>query len=481
MKLASLLKSLQPNEYKDFEKFLQSPFFKASAQYLKFFKFLCKHHPSFELEKAEVESAYRRCFGPTAWSESKLYNLLSGMSKQIEQFLVVRLVFTSNTKNQNLLYNQLLVKSLGMRNMGAYFRAEAHRLIEHTETRSSKEIEDYFVISQLHHQVYFNPDTPKFQEHPPHLQLAAAQLDLYYCLAKLRYAAEMKARARILNVQYQIPLLDAVLARTADPEIIDSNPLLAVYHHLVCLYLKGVDESSFKALMELFFNKFPLLSKLDQRLLLRHLINCGIMLMARDCAVEADLLTLYKQAIAADMLLDGQRITHLSFINIANLASLCHEFEWGKGFISQFAHHLEDSKRQAAIDLAEAGLYYNQGMLDKAQTCLTPDIFPIASFDIMGRALLIKIAFDRFLKFGKDYEFLSAQLIAFERYMQAKPLTIEKKNAQLNWIKFVRKMAATKFEKVRITEPQKHAFREKLQQSQPIVSKKWLMERIDAL
>ena len=64
MKLSSLLQALHPDEYKDFEKFLQSPFFKASEQYLKYFKCLCKYYPGFELEKADLQAAYKRCFGP---------------------------------------------------------------------------------------------------------------------------------------------------------------------------------------------------------------------------------------------------------------------------------------------------------------------------------------------------------------------------------------------------------------------------------
>ena len=480
MKLLVLLKSLQPEEHKEFEKFLQSPFFKASEQYLRFFKYLCKLHTSFELKKADLEVAYKRCFRTESMNDTKLNNLASGLSKQIEQFIVVRMLLDTTDK-ENTLYDQLLVKSLGLRNLGGYFRKAAQQFLEEAAPRKIREIDYHLAQSQVHHQVYFNPDTPKHVEDSPHLKMAVEHLDLYYCLTKLQDAAEMKARERLLMVQYKLPLLDAVLLHTANPEIQEKNPLVAIYHHLVHLYLEDVQEAGFRTIKEVFIERFHELPKTQQQLLLHHLINCGISLVGRDCAVEAELLGLYKLAIQAEMLLDGNRITYFTFINIANLASLSREFDWASGFIDQFSPCLEEDKRLPTIYLAKAGLFYVQGMLDKAQTCLKPEIFQIPNFDVLGRALLIKIVFDRYLFHEKDYEFLIIQLTAFKRFIQTKPLTVEKKETYLNWVWFMRKMANFKFEMVTVPETQKSELRKRLQKTKPLMSKKWLEERIEAL
>ncbi|MFN0174964.1 MAG: hypothetical protein ACKVU0_09980 [Saprospiraceae bacterium] len=481
MKLLILLKSLQPQEQKDFEKFLQSPFFKASEQYLKFFRYLCKHHPLFELGKAELQTAYKHCFGQQSLTESKLYNLLSGLSRQIEQYLVLRMVIAPDDANDDHFHNQLLVKSLGMRNLGAYFRTEAQTLIEKTANLPLKGADDYLALHQLQHQIYYNPDTPKYVEHPPHLQLASEHLDLYYCISKLRYAAEMKARERILDVRYEIPLLDLVLAHTAAPELQDAHPLLAVYHRLVSLYLEEVDEPGFQDLMRVYANHLHLLPRIDQTILLRHLINCGISLYARNVEVEAELLSLYKLAIETDTLLDGKRLTDSSFINVVHLATLCKEYDWAKAFISKFSPYLEDSKRQPSIDLAMSSLYYALGKLDEAQECLKYTIFHIPSFELLGRLQLLRIVFDRYIFHGQDYEFLIAQIKAFERYLQVKHLTAAKKEGYLNWVRYLRKLALVKFEMVEVPVLKKATLRKKLNKLQPLVAKKWLEERIDKL
>jgi hypothetical protein len=481
MKLLILLKSLQPEEQKDFEKFLQSPFFKASEQYLKFFRFLCKQHPLFELGKAELQAAYRHCFGPQSLTESKLHNLSSGLSRQLEQYLVVRMVIAPDDRNDLHIHNQLLIKSLGMRNLGTYFRIEAQELIEEATSRPIKESDDYLALHQLQHLIYFNPDTPKYAEYPPHLQLASGHLDLYYCLSKLRYAAEMKARERILDVRYEMPLLEAVLAHTASPALQDAHPLLAVYHRLVSLYLQGVDEPGFRGLMQVYIDKIQSLPRVDRTLLLRHLINCGISLNARNIDIEAELLSLYKLAIETDTLLEGKRLTYSSFINIVHLAGICREFDWAKAFIVQFSPYLEESTRQTSIDLAMANLYYINGRLDEAQDCLKYTIFHIPGLEILGRMLLIKIVFDRYIIYGKDYDFLTAQIKGFERYGQLKQLTAEKKDSYLNWVRYLHKLAVVKFEMVDVPDLKKAALRKKLEQLQPLASKRWLEEKIDAL
>lgn len=481
MKLPILLKSLQPEEYKDLEKFLQSPFFKASEQYLKYFRHLCKQFPSLDLGKAELQSAYKHCFGQQSLTDSKLYNLLSGLSKQIELYLVVRQVMAPEGDNGGHIHHQLLVESLGNRNLGIYFRSEAQVLMEEITDLQVKGPDDYLTLNKLNHAIYFNPDTPKFAEHPPYLQRASGHLDLYYFVSKLRYAAEMKARERILNVQYEIPLLDGLLAHTAAPELQEAHPLLAVYHRLVSLYLEGVDEPGFRDLMQVYTDKRPFLPKTDHALLMRHLINCGIALNTRNVPIEAELLSLYKLAIETDTLLDSKRLTDSSFINIVHLAGLCKEYDWARSFIDLFSHYLEESKRQPSIDLANASLYYSEGRLDEAQDCLKSAIFLIPSFELIGRTLLVRIFFDRYLLYGKDYEFLMAQIKALERYLQIKQLTAEKKDAYLNWIRYLRKLAVIKFEMVDVPLVKKVALRKKLEQLQPVVLKKWLEERVDAM
>ncbi|MCC6723993.1 MAG: hypothetical protein IT258_05745, partial [Saprospiraceae bacterium] len=154
MKLLSLLRALQPDERKEFEKFLASPFFKAGEQQQMFFKFLCKHHSGFDLGKAELEAAYRRCFGKDSYADNKLYNLMSSMAKQVEDFMAIKFVLNDR---EGHLRDTLLVRALGQRKAGSYYRTEAQRLADAVEKQAVKNLDDYLLLEQLYSNAYFNP------------------------------------------------------------------------------------------------------------------------------------------------------------------------------------------------------------------------------------------------------------------------------------------------------------------------------------
>lgn len=481
MKLLSLLKSLQTDEFKAFEKFLLSPFFKGNTQHHTFFKYLCKHHPAFNPDKTALDKAYRACFGQADFTDSKLYNLMSTLARQLEHFIVVSLVLSDEPQKPAPSKAQLLAHALGERNMGNYFRTEAQQLAEKIGSRTHKSMDDYLAMHQLHHEVYYNPDTPKFSEYPPHLQLSAQNLDLYYCLGKLRCTAEMKTRERITGISYEFPMLETVLAQCADEALLRANPLLNIYYQLVNLQVNGVEEAVFRTLLQQFQEQFSQIPKIDQLLLLSQLINLGIFMLSRGGDIEKDLFELYKLALENGALVEGNRITHLSFINIVHMACNCGEIDWAKRFLVQVSPYLEDSKRQATLDLSQAVLYYAQDLFDEAQRCLHADIYVFPHFDIIARALLLKIAFDRYQLYHQDYDFLASGLNSFERFLQTKQLSPEKKNAQLNWVRFVKKMASSKFATMKVPSGQKAAMAQKLRDMQPLVYKKWLMERLERL
>ncbi len=481
MKLLTLLHGLEAEEHREFEKFLQSPFFRKSPTHLAFFKYLCKHHPAFVMERADWETAYKRCFGKQSFSDQKLYNLLSALSHSVEDFMTVKMALTENGSHDSHHRRELLVKALGMRNMGEHFRSEIRHLMDETAARPVKEAKDYLSLQQLHEQFFFHADTPKYTPDAPDLRSAMDNLDHYYWLQKLRYLAEVKTRERIFGSTGDFPPAAEALEKTADPALQESHPLIAIYHRLVRLYCEGVNETGFRALKALFLEKFELLPPGEQRTLLQHLINCGIYLSGQDFPVEAESLELYKKAIEAGMLLTDGRLTDTAFTNVVATAAICGEYQWARTFIGEFSPYLEDDIQPFAISLTASCLHYYQGELDKAQTFLTAGLFSTPTYGIRARGLLLKIAFDRFVMKGKDYDFLVSHLKAFEKYVKNRQWSEAKKLAWSNYIGFVRKMAALKFARVNVSQQEKQALHSKLERLQSMDSRRWIVEKINSL
>lgn len=482
MKLLILLKALHKEEFREFEKFLQSPFFKASDQYLAFFRYLYKHYPAFELERDELEISYRNCFGANSFTETKLYNLMSGMAKQVEQYLAIQLVLTQDERNGISLQQFLLVRSLGERNMSVYYRTEAEQLIAQTESLPAKSSDDYLSLYLLNRDYYFNPDTPKHLTHQPYLQAATENLIIHHGISFLRFVAELKARGHTLNSQQDLSMLEAVLTYTNDAAIREKHPLAAVYNSLVKLYQQGVSEHGFRKIKELLVGNFEQLPKQEQRLLLAHAINIGISLNASEANVYEELLSLYKLAIGVNALLEGNRITHIAFFNIAAAAAHCKDFDWAMGFVTDFSRFLEVDKELCTVNLSKAFINYEQGNLLEAHACLDTDVFRVTGFELSGRLLHLKIIFDKYLANSNEFQFLSHTLSALEKYIvDKKSIAPDKRESLLHFIRFVRLLAKEKTENARLSAKIKTGLSQKLNNHENIIFRDWLDNRISRL
>ncbi|MEZ4895181.1 MAG: hypothetical protein R2778_19470, partial [Saprospiraceae bacterium] len=419
-----------------------------------------------------------------AFSKTKLHNLHSGLGKQIELFLSIQIFLKQGEEGEISPQEQFLITALGKRHAHQQFIKRTDHAIAQIEGKADKSVEDLLKLHHLHQQVYYNPDTKKIDLSESHLPEAVKNLDLYYLISKLRYIAEMKTREKIMSIQYNYSQVDKVLSLTLKSGLLKECPLLEIYYKLVCIYMTEASEQNFHSLISDFKTHFSILPKMDQILLSRLLINIGISLLARDCAVEPELFGIYKLTIEKNILLSEFRLTHTGFINIVNLASICNEFEWTKNFIKEYAPQLEESKQKASIDLGYALVHYYDGHLDEAQNFLnSAELYGIPMFDMIGKKVLIQTALDRLLLERKDYfDFLSDKLASYEKFIRRhKQLTKEKKEAQLNWVKFIRKIASVKHANIKVPESKKEQLRNKLKPIYPVLSKRWLESRIELL
>jgi hypothetical protein len=481
MKLTHLLRALEEEEYQEFEKLLQSPFIKASEKYLKFFRFLRKHYPALQLTREALTAAYRKCFGEATYSGSGFYNLTSEMSRQLELFFVLQLILDKDGAVGTRAGKVLLVQALGQRNSGAYFRTEAQRVIEKMEDAPMKKAEDFLALHQIHQMIYFHSNTPKHLDHPPHLTLAAENLERYYYIARLRYFVEMKERERLLATKKETTASDAFQSLIPSAEWLENQPITSVYYRLIHLLEQDANLSDFKAIQVLFREKLPDLPKEDQRYIWQHLVNYGVFLTRHGQEVEWEMLDLYRLAIDKDILLVSNRITDQAFVNIVTVAALCKEYAWAKTFISDYAARVDPNHRKAVGAYASAVLCFECGQWDEAQGFLIPEVFLTPGLELTSRGLLLKIIFERYVKDGRDYEFLHSHAESFERYLETKQISEDRKIAQLNNIRFIRKMARLKFETVQVPNSKKETLKRQLENIAPISSKKWLEQKIEAI
>ncbi len=255
----------------------------------------------------------------------------------------------------------------------------------------------------------------------------------------------------LFDLNYKIPLLQEIIELASDPVYDENHPLITIYRKLTQLYALGVSETSYRELKELFLEKFDLIPKQHRRYLVQHMVNYGIFLSGKGFDVAPELLGIYKKSIDAGTVVTEDRMTDTTFTNIVNTAAQCKDFKWGEAFILKYQVFLEPRLQSSAVAFAESTLLYYQKELDKAQKRLNDVNFSEPTFATIGRWLLVMIVFDRYMISMENFKFLQSQFRTFERYIQNKDLSAEKKNGLLNRIVFLRKLATLKSSGVAIS------------------------------
>lgn len=115
-KLTNLLKTLSPEEFKKFEKFIDSPYHNKGRDLIPFFKILKSYYPGFSDTKLTNEYIYKKLFPEKKYdnvrSENLIRTLSSHMFRICKDFLIQIELEKQQSKKKYFLLNQLRKKKL---------------------------------------------------------------------------------------------------------------------------------------------------------------------------------------------------------------------------------------------------------------------------------------------------------------------------------------------------------------------------------
>lgn len=514
-RLFTLLASLNRAEFKRFGKFLASPYFTESEAMVIFHEHLKRHHPEFDEKKMQLEVAFARLFADRLNPKEgevkkrkmlieKLDHLLSNMFRLLETFLVVEEALFDPEKMEGRkpgkeapvqlqarqsgipLREELLAKSLGRYTDYEHFLQYTRAMIEKTEKLSVPNSGDYLFLSELNHWWYYHPDTNKLQRNAPDIWVAMLHLDRFFVLSKLRYMAEWLSRQEIKPDTARTAFSDEVLAEAAAMVAEDKgekHPLIAIYLELVRLY-REVDgnEQRFATAGVLFMQHVHHLPFAEKCQLFTHLSNFGVRLYSlENQSVGLQLLALYQWALGEGLLATNQRMTVNSYLNVSLLAVGCGELDWAEKFIFDWKNYLEENLSAAAFMAASSSLHFANGDFGLAHACLTGISENKPPFGFFFRELLLKIYFEQLLKDRGKWENLSSHIAAFEKFILSQHTGAKKQTAWMNFIRFARKLAALWMRKGKVAEAGKQRLKAKMEAEKYVVSKRWLLKKLDDL
>lgn len=122
-RLVEVLRTFSKEEIKDFERFLESPFFKKQRNLTPLFKLLKTDFPNFNDESLKKENLYKKLYGKEKYNDQIMRTLSSEMLKAAEDFLVQMRLRKNQTK-----YNEFLLQELFLRNLNNVFEMKTKNI-----------------------------------------------------------------------------------------------------------------------------------------------------------------------------------------------------------------------------------------------------------------------------------------------------------------------------------------------------------------
>ena len=201
-KLIRLLKLIEPEEIKDFTKFLKSPFFNSNKQCLSLYSYLSIHHPSFNSPKLAKEKVFKKLFPGRKYNYNILSNLMSQLTALTEEYLL-NLQF----QKEGFTKKKMLARALGERkNTYDLFQKKNEALIKAVEDGKIRGINYYNELRSLNHDLYYHPMTNRQATGIGGIKKAMDNLDMMFAQTKLLYCLELRAREYLIGEQHNIIL-----------------------------------------------------------------------------------------------------------------------------------------------------------------------------------------------------------------------------------------------------------------------------------
>jgi hypothetical protein len=475
-KLASLLSKLSQKEFKDFGKFLKSPYFNSNSNIIKLYDIIAKYFPELEHEKLSKENLYSFVYPKEKYNDSTTRGLLSSMLKLAEEFLA-----HESLRNDTFRFNEFMLNELSCRGIHDLFNTNIKSLRTEIETKKSEEEDYYFLRYRMETMVNSQLSktyVPLTQKDIPG-DINANDTDnilIYFFIAILKRYNYLLTKTGSFNVSINLNFLDEIIQYLSKQDL-QKTPLLNYHYNRAMMYLSSWDKKYFFALKKILHENYNEFIHEDRYNILGTLQN----FLVQKIRAGADELVeeqyeLYKFAMEKDILtFDSVEYLHpVLFSNVVSSAINLKKPEEAKEFIHKYTERLDPERKETAVNFNLAKVYFAEKKFDEAIESLSnvqqEDVF----YKFWIKSLCSQIYYE------KNYtEELILLLDTYKSFLNNNIIINQSlKETHTTYIGFLSRLIKLK------DIPDKHELgflKHEIQNAKTIINKDWLIEKINAL
>lgn len=479
-KLLQALKVMSAKEQRQFQDFVNSPYFNqkdSSKQMLSYLLSLPPEDPGLHRQRV-----YQAVFGKAQFDDTKLRLETSYLYQLLKRFIAQQ-AYEQDPFSEGL----FLLSSLRERKLIRIFEIESKRLEKQLARAKVQDADYHFAQFQKESEANGMYGLQYLRRPDPHLQAKINHLDRYYLLIKLKECCEMRNRERILNTPYQLDFLPEIrdfLATKA--EWLEAEPALAIYALILQLQDEEADREgkldTLDQLLQLFARHHDQFSPQEARGMYKHAQNyCIRKLNQGDADFRMRLFQLYQQGLHNQLLLPNGKLAPTDYQNIALTAIRLGKLDWARTFAETYRSKMDKVGQENAYQMIQAHLYKAEGRNHDAIQLLQSVSFSDISFQLNARMLLFQLYYEQ-----EAWETALYQVEAFNIFVRRnKQISPSRREAYQNQLRLSKRLILLVEKRQKLGGEEFHKdielLHRQLQHTSQLVNRNWLVGKLQSL
>ena len=473
-KLFSLLQTLSPSEFKQFGKFVASPYFNTNPSRVAFYKAIQTCFPRINHPKLNKQQVFSKLFPGKAYDDRFMRNLMLDMNNLLKKFLLQEELEKQKNVQQELLMDAYIRK---------YRLDDFKRLFNQQykiyEDIAIKNRHQHFEFYRLLEKYYYIPGLDLSLVDRKILLDALHAMNMYFVLTNINLVIALHSRFVSLNealpeFYFLNYFKEYVNALKEKDQYIIKNYLMAID------FYKEPSADGVEKLKTNFQETFQFLSPFDKELILRIISGQMNMLIAGGhVAYISKIYDLFKWGIGTEVLKYNKQIDMVFYLNIVNVAMQNKDYQWAKDFMESYKSYLPSAQREEIYHLAKATVEVYTKNFDRVIKFLSPFSFINSPFGARYRIILLQSYFEIMLTDSSYQKILLSHCRNFTKYISRNDNMHPSRKIRLsNTIKLVQRISK-KFpiSDLKIIEE----FKSSVNNTNAIALKKWVLQKISEL
>lgn len=435
-KLVRYLKDLSSKKREKFRLFVSSPYYNRDQKVTELLEILLKGIDSkhYSLEKAVV---FERLYPGEAIDQEKqkLYKRLTLLKN-----LYIRFIALQNYEQQTFAETINALEAAEKEKQFDLFENRFKHLQKLLDNQPSQDAQKYLAQyqSNINYSMYYSEQVSR--EETTYFKKALKNLDNYYILNKLKICLVLLENRIIVNSQYELELLDELLAFVRNNRAqFKSDLLIELYYLAIMHYKEESEDTYFQEFRERFFERIDQVSETDKQILFSFVGNYHIYKInfGKD-KHKKELFKLYQNALEKDrsLILLNNQMSEWKYKNIITLGCSLQSFDWVEHFMESFKDKLPANLKENAYIYNLSFYHFARHRYEKSLQHLQSVRFTDLAYQLNVNLLLLRI----FYKL-EQVESLLSLCESFRVFiLRNKKISESQKEAYQNVIRFVKRL-----------------------------------------